>query len=453
MPEETSDATSDGASDVATADESLPARTLRKVTIRIVPFVMAMYFVNYLDRTNLGIAKNEISEHLQLSATIFGLASGIFFIGYVLVEVPSNLALHRFGARRWLARIAVSWGIVAVAIGFAPNAATVLVLRFLLGVGEAGLFPGVIFYLSRWFPRDHRARVVALFMLASPVAAAIGTPLSAWLIHVGDGLFGLAGWQFMMICVGAPAVLLGVMCWFYLTDSPSDATWLHADERRWLVGVLAKQERAISDSFEFPLRRALTSPRVWALGLIYFGIAYGLYALAFFLPSIISGFKKTFGVEVSIVQVGLITAIPYVCASVAMYLWSHHADRTGERVWHVAIPMFVGGLAIPVALYLGSPVLVMIPVAITASAVFSAIPSFWALPSRFLTGTAAAGAIGLINSLGNLGGFAAPYVTGALEQATGTNKAGMWAVGVVMLMSALVVVLLRAAPDPDKPAE
>ena len=450
MPEETSDATSDGASDVATADQSLPARTLRKVTLRIVPFVMAMYFVNYLDRTNLGIAKNEISEHLQLSATIFGLASGIFFIGYVLVEVPSNLALHRFGARRWLARIAVSWGIVAVAIGFAPNAATVLVLRFLLGVGEAGLFPGVIFYLSRWFPRDHRARVVALFMLASPVAAAIGTPVSAWLIHVGDGLFGLAGWQFMMICVGAPAVLLGVMCWFYLTDGPSDATWLHADERRWLVGVLAKQERAISDSFEFPLRRALTSPRVWALGLVYFGIAYGLYALAFFLPSIISGFKKTFGVELSIVQVGLITAIPYACASVAMYLWSHHADRTSEHVWHVAIPMFVGGLAIPVALYLGSPVLVMIPVVITAAAVFSAIPSFWALPARFLTGASAAGAIGLINSLGNLGGFAAPYATGALEQATGTHRAGMWAVGAMMLVSALVVVLLRAAPRPDQ---
>jgi MFS family permease len=432
--------------DVTSDVPAAPPRTLRKVAIRIVPFLMAMYFVNYLDRTNLGIAKNDISEHLQLSATMFGLASGIFFIGYVLVEVPSNLALNRFGARRWLARIAMSWGIVAIAIGFAPNAATLLVLRFLLGVAEAGMFPGVIFYLSLWFPRDHRARVVALIMLASPLAAAIGTPVSAWLIHLGKGLFGLAGWQFMMICVGAPAVLLGVMCWFYLTDHPGDATWLHNDERRWLGEVLAAEERAVSSSFEFPLRRALTSPRVWALALVYFGIAYGLYALAFFLPSIISGFTKTFGVGLSIVQVGLITAIPYACASVAMYFWSRHADRTREHVWHVAIPMFVGGLAIPVALYLGSPVLVMIPVVITAAAVFSAIPSFWALPSRFLTGAAAAGAIGLINSLGNLGGFAAPYATGALEQATGTNKAGMWAVGAVMLVSAVVVVLLRAAP-------
>jgi MFS family permease len=413
---------------VSTEERSLEARTLRKVIIRLVPFLMAMYCINYLDRTNLGIAKSYISDDLQLSATMFGLASGIFFIGYVLVEVPSNLALDRFGARRWLARIAASWGIVAVAIGFAPNAATLLVLRFLLGVAEAGLFPGVIFYLTRWFPLEYRARVVALFMMASPIAAAIGTPISAWLIHIGhEVLFGLAGWRFMMICVGLPAVILGVACWFYLTDRPRDAKWLRDDERRWLM-----------------------SPRVWALAVVYFGIAYGLYALAFFLPSIISGFKKTFGTELSIVQVGLITAIPYVLASVAMYFWSRHADRTREHVWHVAVPMFAGGLAIPAALYLGNPVLVMIPVSITAMAVFSAIPSFWALPPRFLTGAAAAGAIGLINSLGNLGGFAAPYATGALEQATGTDKAGMWAVGVVMVISALVVVALRAAPARDE---
>jgi MFS family permease len=436
---------------VSTEERSLEARTLRKVIIRLVPFLMAMYCINYLDRTNLGIAKSYISDDLQLSATMFGLASGIFFIGYVLVEVPSNLALDRFGARRWLARIAASWGIVAVAIGFAPNAATLLVLRFLLGVAEAGLFPGVIFYLTRWFPLEYRARVVALFMMASPIAAAIGTPISAWLIHIGhEVLFGLAGWRFMMICVGLPAVILGVACWFYLTDRPRDAKWLRDDERRWLMDTLAEEEQAVSSTFHFPLRRALMSPRVWALAVVYFGIAYGLYALAFFLPSIISGFKKTFGTELSIVQVGLITAIPYVLASVAMYFWSRHADRTREHVWHVAVPMFAGGLAIPAALYLGNPVLVMIPVSITAMAVFSAIPSFWALPPRFLTGAAAAGAIGLINSLGNLGGFAAPYATGALEQATGTDKAGMWAVGVVMVISALVVVALRAAPARDE---
>lgn len=420
--------------------------TLRKVMWRTVPILVALYFVNYLDRTNLGIAKADISAHLQLSATMFGFASGIFFIGYVLVEVPSNLALHRFGARRWLARIAVSWGIVVVAIGFAPNAPTLLALRFLLGVAEAGLFPGVILYLSRWFPESHRARVVAMFMLASPIAAAVGTPVGAWLIDVGDGLFGLAGWQFLMICSGLPAIVLGIVCWFYLTDRPADATWLPDDEKRWLIDVLAAEERDVSEKFDFPLRRALKSPRVWALAVVYFGVAYGLYALAFFLPSIIAGFREDFGLTLSIEQVGLITAVPYMFAAAAMYLWSRHADRTGGHAWHVAVPMLIGGLAIPVALYLDGPVLVMIPVTLAAMGIFSAIPSFWTLPPKFLTGAAAAGGIGLINSLGNLGGFAAPYVAGALDDVMGSARAGMWTVGVMMVISAAVVLALRAAP-------
>lgn len=431
----------------ASADSpALEARTLRRVSIRILPFVMVLYFVNYLDRTNLGIARTHISAELQLSATMFGLAAGIFFIGYVLVEIPSNLALERFGARRWLARIAVSWGLVAAAIGFAPNAATLLVLRFLLGVAEAGLFPGVIFYLTRWFPQAYRARVVALFMVASPVAAAVGTPLAAWLIETGEGVFGLSGWRFMMIAVGLPAVALGVICWFYLTDRPADAGWLAPDERRWLIGVLAEEERAIGDRYCYPLRRALRSPRIWALALVYFGIAYGLYALAFFLPSIISDLRLSAG-QLSIVQVGLITAVPYSVAAVAMYLWSRHADRRGEHVWHVALPLALGGAAIPVALYLGNPILAMVPMILAAVGVYSAIPSFWALPARFLTGAAAAGGIGLINSVGNLGGFVAPYATGALNDATGTDKAGLWAIGAVMIATAALVVALRAAPS------
>lgn len=355
----------------STGERSLEAGTLRKVIIRIVPFLMMLYFVNYLDRTNLGIAKTDISAHLQLSSTMFG---------------------------------------------------------------------------------AYRARMIALFMMASPIATAIGTPISAWLIAAGDGFLGLAGWQFMMISVGIPAIVLGMICWFYLTDRPSDARWLASDERQWLVDVLAEEERHICAHFDFPLRRALVSPRIWALSLAYFGIAYGLYALAFFLPSIITGFNKTFGIRLDIIQIGLITAIPYAFAAVAMYVWSRHADRTREHVWHVAIPMLVGGLAIPVALYLHSPVLVMIPVTVAAIGVFSAFPSFWSLPSRFLTGAAAAGGIALINSIGNLGGFAAPYATGALDQLTGSDKAGMWAVGVVMVMSAALVVVLRARPDPDRRA-
>ena len=431
------------------SSDEVERTTLRRATVRLVPLLMALYFVNYLDRTNLGIAKQQISADLQLTATLFGLASGIFFIGYVLVEVPSNLALVRFGARRWLARIAVSWGIVAVAIGFAPNAGTLLAFRFLLGVAEAGLFPGVVFYLSQWFPAAYRARVVGVFMLAIPLASAIGTPLAAWLIHAGHGVFGLDGWRFMMICVGLPAVLLGVICWFYLTDRPADAHWLADGQRRWLIGVLDSEHRATAARYHFPLRRALTSPRIWALAVVYFGIAYGLYALAFFLPSIVSGFTKMFGIQLSILRVGLISAVPYVFAAAAMFFWSRHADRVREHVWHVAVPLLLGGIAIPIALYLRHPAAVMVPVVIAAIGIYSALPVFWALPSRFLTGAAAAGGIGLINSLGNLGGFAAPYATGALEDLTGNNRAGMWAVGAIMVLCAGLVVALRAAPQPD----
>jgi len=434
---------------VSASEQALEASTLRRVTLRLVPILMALYFVNYLDRTNLGIAKAEISSDLQLSATLFGLASGIFFIGYVLVEVPSNLALVRFGARRWLARIAVSWGIVAVAIAFSPNAHVLLALRFLLGVTEAGLFPGIVFYLSQWFPTAYRARVIGVFMLAVPLASAIGTPLAAWLIQTGHGVFGLAGWRFMMICVGLPAVILGVICWFYLTNRPTDAHWLDDDQRTWLAATLAAEEQSVTSSYHFPLRRTLTSPRVWALAVVYFAVAYGLYALAFFLPAIVTGFKKTFGMQLSLIQVGLITAIPYVFGAAAMFLWSRHADRTREHVWHVAIPLFVGGLAIPVALYLHHPIAVMALVVIAAMGIYAVLPVFWALPSRFLAGVAAAGGIGLINSVGNLGGFAAPYATGALADLTGTNKAGMWAVGMIMMLGGALVVWLRATPGSD----
>jgi len=432
---------------MSTDPDSIEKGTLRRVTVRLVPLLMALYFVNYLDRTNLGIAKAEVSADLQLSATMFGLASGIFFIGYLLVEVPSNLALVRFGARRWLARIAVSWGIVAVAIAFAPNATTLLALRFLLGVAEAGLFPGVVFYLSQWFPAGYRARVVGVFMLAVPIASAIGTPLGAWLIQTGHGAFGLAGWRFMMIAVGLPAVVLGVICWLYLTDRPADAHWLTDAQRRWLTETLAAEDHHVSSAYRYPLRRTLTSPRVWALAVVYFGVAYGLYALAFFLPSIVAGFTKTFGVQLSLLQVGLITAVPYTFGAVAMFLWSRHADRTREHVWHVALPLLMGGVAIPIALYLHHPIGVMVLVTIAAIGIFSALPVFWALPSRFLTGAAAAGGIGLINSVGNLGGFAAPYATGALRDLTGTNRAGMWVVGVIMMLGAALIVVLRATPS------
>ncbi|GHF11230.1 MFS transporter [Amycolatopsis deserti] len=422
-------------------------RILRKVALRIMPFLALLYFVNYLDRVNIGFAgPNGMNTELGLSATAFGFASGIFFLGYLTLEVPSNLALHRFGARRWLARIMVTWGIVATVLAFVPNPTTLVIMRFLLGVAEAGFFPGIILYLTYWFPAAQRAKAIALFMVAVPVSSAIGSTVSSLLIAHGHGALGLSGWRFMFLVEGIPAILLGFVTWFYLTDRPAQAKWLTDDERRWLATELDNERKATEAEHHWPLRKALTHPRILGLAFVYFAIAYGLYALGFFLPTIIAGFGQQFGTKLSTVQAGLVTAIPYVVAAVVMVFWARHGDRTRERKWHVALPMIVGGVAIPIALYLGNPYAAMVAVTICAVGVCAALPTFWTLPSTFLSGTAAAGGIALINSLGNISGFAAPYVTGWLRDLTGTQRSGLWVVGACMVAGACVALALGARP-------
>lgn len=433
----------------SSADAELGRRTVRKVTMRLVPFMGLLYFVNYLDRTNIGFATLTMSEDLGMTATMFGIAAGVFFIGYLFLEVPSNLALHKFGARRWIARIMITWGVVASAMAFVPNAETLYVLRFLLGVAEAGFFPGMILYLTYWFPRGERARITGLFMLAIPVSSAIGSPISAAIIQYGDGFLGLAGWRVMFLLEGIPAILLAFVTWFYLTDRPAQATWLAHDEREWLTRTMQAEEEHTAKRFHWPLRRSLTDPRILALAVVYFGVVYGLYALSFFLPTIVAGFAETFNTDFSIFQTGLIVAVPYLVGTVSMVLWSRHSDRTQERVWHVALPIALGAVSIPVALYLGSPFAVMVAVSVTAIGIFGALPVFWQLPGAFLAGAGAAGGIALINSLGNLSGFAAPYITGVLADATGNNEAGLWLVGVVMMIAAVLTLVLRATPPPD----
>ncbi|MFC7625683.1 MFS transporter [Microlunatus sp. GCM10028923] len=429
-----------------TAAPELERRTLRKVALRLLPFLGLLYFINYLDRTNIGFAKLTMSDDLDLTQTAFGLASGIFFIGYLLLEVPSNLALHRFGARRWIARIMITWGIIASALAFVPNEGVLYVLRFLLGVAEAGFFPGIILYLTFWFPRRERAKVVAWFMVAIPISTVLGAPISTAIMQTWHGLFGMAGWRVMFLMEGIPAIILAFVTWFYLTDRPQDAKWLADDERAWLAAEMDAEAAGTEQRFHFPLRRALTNGRVIGLAFVYFGIVYGLYALSFFLPTIISGFQKQFGVTYSLVQVGLITAVPYALGAIAMIIWARHGDRTNERAWHVAIPAIVGGLAIPVALYLQSPALVMVAVSVCAVGVCCALPTFWALPTSFLTGAAAAGGIALVNSIGNLAGFAAPYITGFLADLTGTQNAGMWAVGAAMVGAGVLTLILGSLP-------
>ncbi|MBY3987995.1 MFS transporter [Rhodococcus fascians] len=426
-----------------TTKPEIETRVVKKVARRIIPFLGVAYFVNYLDRTNIGLAKLTMSDELGLTETMFGLASGLFFIGYLLFEVPSNLALHKFGARRWIARIMVSWGIVAAAMAFVPTAGWLYGLRIVLGIAEAGFFPGVLLYMTMWFPRAYRVRLMGLFMLALPVSSALGAPLSSAIIQYWDGLFGLSGWRVMFLFEGLPAIVLGVITWFYLTDRPSQATWLDDDEKNWLTAELESEGSSRSAHVTGSVKRALTDARVWMLGLVYFGITYGLYSLSFFLPSIVAGFKKTFDTDFSLVTTGLIVAVPFAVGALAMVLWSRHSDRTGERTWHVAIPTLIGAVSIPVALYMDSPFTTMIAVTVNAVGVFCALPVFWYLPSAFHTGAGAAAGIAIINSVGNLSGFGAPYVTGWLLDATGNAKAGLWVVGGVMMVAVGLVLALH----------
>ncbi len=421
---------------------------MAKVIRRTIPFLMVLYFVNYLDRVNISFAgPNGMNEDLGMSATMFGFASGIFFLGYVLLEVPSNIALHKFGGRRWLARIMLTWGIISTAIAFVPNTETLVVLRFLLGVAEAGFFPGIILYLTFWFPERHRSKAISLFMVAVPVSTAIGSTLSSLIIEWGHGVFGLAGWRVMFLVEGVPAVMLAFICWFYLTDRPAEATWLDQSEKRWLATALDLERSLVLTGQHWPLKKALSHPRILALGFVYFGITYGLYAVGFFLPTIIAGFQEQYGTHLSVIQRGLVTSVPYVIAAIVMVPWARHADRTDERVWHVAIPAIVGGVSIPAALYMTDPYLAMAAVTLSTCSVMCALPVFWALPSKFLTGVAAAGGIALINSLGNLSGFGGPYITGWLDDLTGNAKFALWVVGVLSLAAAALVVFLGARPE------
>ncbi|CAM5521693.1 MFS transporter [Streptomyces atroolivaceus] len=432
----------------ATAHSAIERSAIKKVSVRLVPFVALMFFVNYLDRTAVSFAEpNGMGQDLALTAAQFGFASGVFFIGYIILEVPSNMALHKFGARRWLARIMVTWGVVALLFTWVQNSEQLYTLRFLLGVAEAGFFPGAILFLSQWVPSRHRTKVLGLFYLAQPLTTVIGAPLAGWFINQ-HGLFGLEGWRVMFLGVAVPAILLGVVAWFYLIDKPADAKWLTPEERDWLTRELAAENTGKTGADEKTghgkeaLKAAFTNSRVWTLALIYFGFIYGLYALAFFLPTIINGFQEQFGTTFSVMDKALITAIPYLPAAIVLYFWSRHATRHGVRTWHIAGPAVVGGISIPVALYMGSPAATVAVITITACAIFAALPVFWSIPSQFLTGAAAAAGIALINTAGNVAGFAAGYVTGWLKDFSGAYYLPLFLVGAFMLMSAALMLWL-----------
>jgi len=420
-------------------DSQVERSAIRKVCFRLVPFIALMFFINFLDRTAISFAgPNGLTKDLGLTAAQFGFAAGVFFVGYILLEIPSNLALHKFGARRWMARIMVTWGIVALLFTWIASATELYWLRFLLGVAEAGFFPGAILFLSMWVPARHRSKVLSLFYLAQPLTIVIGAPVAALLLQQ-HGVFDLAGWRIMFFGVAVPAIVVGVVAWFYLSDRPADAKWLTQAEKKWLTDALAAEADTKTDAHTTHAGKALLNGRVWVLSLIYFGLVYGLYALAFFLPTIIGGFETQFGTRFDVFEKGLITAIPYLPAAFALYFWSRDATRRGVRSWHVALPALLGAISVPVALYLESPAATVAAITVTACAIFSALPNFWAVPARFLAGAGAAAGIALINTVGNFAGFAAPFITGAVKDMTGSYHVPMFIVGGFMLISAVAM--------------
>jgi ACS family tartrate transporter-like MFS transporter len=392
--------------------EDYVASAVHKADRRLIPFLVLCYAVNFLGRVNVGFAALAMNDDLDFTPEIFGFGAGIFFVGYILFEIPSNLALARFGARFWIARIMISWGLVATAMGFVAGATSFYALRFLLGVAEAGFFPGIILYLTYWFPREERARIVCLFMTAVPIASVIGAPLSAALLGL-HGLAGIAGWRWMFILEGIPAVLLGVAALGLLADRPKDAHWLSSEEHRALEQRLdAEAEETRTQGYHAGWQ-AIASPRVVELGVLYFCLVIGLYGIGFWMPQVL----QTFGL--SNLGVGFLTAIPYLIAAAGMVIAGRHSDQTGERVLHVALPLFLSAAAFAWSAHAGPLPLVMLALSLATLGIFPAIGTFWSLPTSILTGTGAAAGLALINSIGNCGGFVGPVIIGQLKGATG----------------------------------
>jgi MFS transporter, ACS family, tartrate transporter len=410
---------------------------LRKVRWRLIPFLFLLYIVAYLDRVNVGFAGIDMSRDLGFSAAVYGLGSGIFFLSYTLFEVPSNLILARVGVRIWIARIMVTWGVVSTAMLFVNDELTFYVLRFLLGVAEAGFFPGIILYLTHWFPQRERARAVGLFMTATAMAGVIGAPISSALLQL-HGFGGLNGWQWLFLIEGVPAILLAPLVWVYMTERPSEAAWLTADERDWLTREMAAEQAQTKDA-HVTLRAALTSPRLWIVSLPYFCVVIAFYGVTFWLPQILQA-----GSGYSAALVVLLSAIPYVAATIGLATVGAHSDRTGERRWHVAVPCLIGALGfVLTVLAPPSPAFALATLSIAAFGIWGTLGPFWAIPTAFLRGTAAAGGIALVNSIGNVGGFVGPYLMGWIRDATGGFSAGLLTLAAILVVGAAIVLRLQ----------
>jgi MFS transporter, ACS family, tartrate transporter len=410
---------------------------LSRLTWRLIPFLFLLYIVAYLDRINVGFAALQMQEELKFSDRVYGLGAGMFFAGYFLFQVPSNLVLHRVGARRWIALLMIVWGVISSSMAAVASPKGFYILRFLLGSAEAGFFPGMILYLRSWFPEAARARAVALFMTAGPLSGVLGGPISGALLtfHLWGGL---AGWQWLFLLEGLPAVVLGALVCFHLADRPGDARWLSEEQRSWLIRTLEGEKSDPSASGRSDVLAAFRIGRVWLLAFIYFGLNTCSYGISLWLPTLIRSWSSAGNLFI-----GMVSAIPYLTAAVAMVLFGQHSDRTGERRWHVAVAAFSGAAAFIFAASASSLVAVVAAISIAMLSVSSMVGPFWALPTKFLHGTAAAAGIALINSIGNLGGFFGPYMIGSIRTSTGSFRGGFLIAGATLALCGCVAPLVR----------
>ena len=409
--------------------------TIRAVSFRILPFLSLSFFMCMLDRVNVSFAATTMNADLGFTSLMYASGAGIFFIGYFILEIPSNIALHYFGARRWISRIMVTWGLISAAMALVSGPNSFYTLRFLLGVAEAGFLPGIILYLTYWYPARYRARGMAAFILGWPISAVLGGPICGLLLEMNNVL-GLKGWQWLFIVEGLPSSILGGIAFFYLTDRPSDAKWLAPEQQRWLEAELDAERRAVESVHRMTLRQALTSPTVLVLGLIQFGLAAGLYGIQFWLPQIIKAFGLTN------IQTGFVSSLPFVFGIIAMFLWGRRSDRSQERIWHMAIPLFVTSAGLIASAYAGGLALTMAALIVASIGGFAAVGLFWTLPTAYLSGVAAAGGIALINSIGNLAGIGGPYLIALVKEATGSTLTGLFALAALPAISGLIVLAL-----------
>jgi len=413
------------------------AHALTRVRRRLIPFLFVLYLVSYLDRVNVGFAALQMNASLGFSASVYGFGAGVFFVSYVLFEIPSNLLLDRIGVRIWIARIMISWGIISAATMFVRGAWSFFALRFLLGAAEAGFFPGIVLYLTRWFPAAERARAVAWFMTATALAGVVGGPLSGWLLTL-HGTARLDGWQWLFLLEGLPAVALGIAVLAWLPERPRDARWLSPGERDAIEAIIAAEHASVAPSAHHAIAPALRSGRVWLLASLYFAIIVSFYGVSLWLPQIVQSFSGA-----GTLEVGLLSAVPYLAAAVAMVIVASRSDRTGERGRYVAVAALTGAIGLVAAAAFHDAALSLGALSVAAAGIWSTLGPFWTLPPRFLVGPAAAGGIALINSVGNIGGFVGPYAIGFVRDHTGSFAAGMYVLALSLGAAAALALAAR----------